>query len=86
MYYLIIKILYIFMMTITCDILKISGWSLSYIVHPAMSMSANFEVIFFNGTLPLAQGWVQIHIWGSNTNTTQANQIQIHCFSKFQFK
>ena len=28
------------------------------------------------------QGWVQIHILGSNTNTTQPNEI--HCFSKFQ--
>ena len=30
------------------------------------------------------QGWVQIHIFGSNT--TQQNQIQIHWFSRFQLK
>ena len=32
------------------------------------------------------QGWVQIHMLGSDTNTTWPNQIQIHCFSRLQFK
>ena len=34
------------------------------------------------------QGWVQVHMLGSNTNTntTRPNQIQIHCFYRFQFK
>jgi hypothetical protein len=31
-------------------------------------------------------GLGHIHILGSNTNTIQPNQIQIHCFSRFQFK
>ena len=33
-----------------------------------------------------AKGWVQIHILGSNTNTTRPNQIQILCLSIFQYK
>ena len=37
-----------------------------------------------NYSITTSQGWVKIHILGSNI--TQPNQIQIHCFSRFQFK
>ena len=30
------------------------------------------------GNSYIAQGWVQIHILGSNINTTQPNQIQLY--------
>ena len=56
-------------------------------------INANMHAYLQGSTLALAlcmfwchQGWVQIHILGSNTKTTQPNQIQIHCFSRFQFK
>ena len=45
-----------------------------------------FSMMLWFNLLTCDQGWVQIHILESNINTIRPNQIQIHCFSRFQYK